>query len=61
MDHYIIPIILKKPSNVIFHVRTNDVKNLPSRKILENLLQLKKILNEVYLNEDFLYQLRFGQ
>ena len=40
MEHYLIPIIQKKPSNIILHVRTNDAKNLPSRTVLGNLLKL---------------------
>ena len=31
MEHYLIPIIQKKPSNIILHVGTNDAKNLPSQ------------------------------
>ena len=30
VEHYLIPIIRKKPSNIILHVGTNDAKNLPS-------------------------------
>ena len=30
MEHYLIPIIQKKPSNIILHVGTNDAKNLRS-------------------------------
>ena len=30
IEHYLIPIIQKKPSNIILHVGTNDAKNLPS-------------------------------
>ena len=31
MEHYVIPVIQKQPNDVILHVGTNDVKNLPSR------------------------------
>ena len=46
MEHYLIPIIQKKPSNIVLHVRTNDAKNLPSRKVLDNLLKLKALLKD---------------
>ena len=38
MDHYLIPIIQKKPSNIILHVETNDATNIPFRTVLDNLL-----------------------
>ena len=38
MEHYLIPIVQKKPGNIILHVGTNDAKNLPSRTVLDNLL-----------------------
>ena len=41
MEDYLIPIIQKKPSNIILQVGTNDAKNLPSRTVLDNLLKLK--------------------
>ena len=46
MEHYIIPIIQKKPSNIILHVGTNDAKNLPSRTVLDNLLKLKALVKD---------------
>ena len=46
MEHYIIPIIQQKPSNIILHVGTNDAKNLPSRAVLDNLLKLKALLKD---------------
>ena len=55
MEHYLIPIIQKKPSNIILHVGTNDAKNLPSRTVLDNLLKLKI----VYQSVELLYQLRY--
>ena len=39
MEHYLIPVIQKKPSNIILHVGTYDTKNLPSRTVLYNLLK----------------------
>ena len=46
MEHYLIPIIQKKPSNIILHVRTNDAKNLPLRTALDNLLKLKALVKD---------------
>ena len=46
MEHYLIPIIQKKPSNIISHVGTNDAKNLPSRTVLDNLLKLKALVKD---------------
>ena len=44
MEHYLIPIIQKKSSNIILQVGTNDAKNLPSRTVLDNLLKLKALV-----------------
>ena len=46
MEHYLIPIIQKKPSNIILHFGTNDAKNLPSRTVLDNLLTLKTLVKD---------------
>ena len=46
MEHYLIPIIQKKPSNIILHAGTNDAKNLPSRTVLDNLLRLKALVKD---------------
>ena len=46
MEHYLIPIIQKNPSNIILHVGTNDAKNLPSRTVLDNLLKLKAFVRD---------------
>ena len=46
MEHYLIPIIQKKPRNIILHVGTNDAKNLPSRTVLDNLLKLKALVKD---------------
>ena len=46
MEHYVIPIIQKKPSNIILYVGTNDAKNLPSRTVLDNLLKLKALVKD---------------
>ena len=46
MEHYLIPIIQKKASNIILHVRANDAINLPSRTILDNLLKLKALVKD---------------
>ena len=57
MEHYLIPIIQKKPSNIILHVGTNDAKNLPSRTVLDNLLKLKALVKDLPTCK-VLYQLR---
>ena len=46
MGHYIIPVIQKKPSNIILHVGTNDVKNLRSPTVLDNLLKFKALVKD---------------
>ena len=46
MEHYLIPIIQKKFSNIILHVATNNTKNLPSRTVLDNLLKLKALVKD---------------
>ena len=46
MEHYLIPIIQKKPSNIILHVGTNDANNLPSPTVLDNLLKLKALVKD---------------
>ena len=43
MEHYLIPTIQKKPSNIISHVRANDAKNLASRTVVDNLLKLETL------------------
>ena len=57
MEHYLIPIIQKKASNIILHVRANDAINLPSRTILDNLLKLKALVKDDYPRVKFLYQI----
>ena len=46
IEQYLIPIIQKKPSNIILHVRTNDAKNLPLRTVLDNLLKLIALVKD---------------
>ena len=46
MEHYLIPIIQKKPCNIILHVRTNDAKNLPPRRVLDYFLTLKALVKD---------------
>ena len=41
LSHYIIPIIRKKPTNMIIHIGTNDPPSSTSREIQDNLLTLK--------------------
>ena len=48
MERNLIPIIQKKPSNIILHVGTNDAKNLPSRTVLDNLLKLKTLVKDSF-------------
>ena len=46
MEHYLIPVIQKKPSNIILHVGTNNAKNLPSQTVLEIFLKLKALVKD---------------
>ena len=46
IEHYLNPIIQKKPSKIILHVRTCDAKNLPSRTVLDNLLKLTALVKD---------------
>ena len=46
MRHNLIPLIRKKPSNLIIHAGTNDAKKFTSREILDQLLNLKKFVSE---------------
>ena len=41
MEHYLTPIIRKKPNNIILQAGQMMEKILPSRTVLENLLKLK--------------------
>ena len=42
MEHYLIPIIQKKPSSIIIYVRTNDFNNFLSRTVPDKLKILVK-------------------
>ena len=46
LSHHIIPIIRKKPTNMIIHTGTNDAPSSTSREIQDNLLKLKALVNE---------------
>ena len=46
LGHHIIPIIRKKPTNMIIHIGTNDAPSSTSREIQDNLLKLKSLINE---------------
>ena len=46
MRHNLMPLIRKKPSYLIIHAGTTDAKRFTSREILDQLLNLKKIVNE---------------
>ena len=46
MEHYLIPIIQKKPSKIILQVGTNDAKKVPSRTVIDNLLKLKALVKD---------------
>ena len=43
INHHIVPILRKKPSHLIIHVRTNDASSSTWREILNKLLNLKSI------------------
>ena len=46
LNHHIIPIIGKKPTNMIIHIGTNDAPSSTSREIQDNSLKLKSLVNE---------------
>ena len=46
INHHIIPILKKKPDVIILHVGTNDSVSRTSRKILDDLLQLKSAITK---------------
>ena len=46
LSHYIIPIIRKKPTNMIIHTGTKDTPSSTSREIQGNLLKLKALVNK---------------
>ena len=57
LSHHIIPIIQKKPTNMIIHTGTNDAPSSTSSEIQDNLLKLIALVNQKYLNVKFGYQL----
>ena len=46
MYHYLIPLLEKKPDQVILHLGTNDVVNYEGKEIVDKLLQLKLFIQE---------------
>ena len=58
MEHYLIPMIQKKLSNIILHVGKNDAMNLQSRTVLNNLLKLKALVKYFLPTVEFSYQLQ---
>ena len=46
LGHHIIPIIRKKPTNMIIHTGKNDAHSSTAREIQDNLLKLKASVNE---------------
>ena len=46
LSHHIIPIIRKKPTNMIIHTGTNDAPSSTFREIQDNLLKLKALVKE---------------
>ena len=46
LSHHIIPIIRKKPTDMIIHTGTKDAPSSTSREIQNNLLKLKALVNE---------------
>ena len=47
--HHVIPIKLKKPTNLIMHIGTNDPPYPTSTEYQDNLLKLKSLVNEKLL------------
>ena len=46
LSHHIIPIIRKKPTNMIIHTGTKDAPSSTFREIQGNLLKLKALVNK---------------
>lgn len=46
MQHYLVPILEKKPDHIILHVGTNDAINHEGREIVDKLLKLKLFISE---------------
>ena len=46
LSHHVIPIIRKKPTNLIMHIGTNDPPYPTSTEYQDNLLKLKSLVNE---------------
>ena len=49
LSHHVIPIIRKKPTNLIMHIGTNDPPYPTSTEYQDNLLKLKSLVNEKLL------------
>ena len=47
LSHHIIPIIRRKPTNMVIHTGTNDAPSSTFREIQDNLLKLKALVNEM--------------
>ena len=52
MNHHIVPILRKKPSQLIIHVGTNDTSLSTSKEILKKLLNLKSIAKDINPGSD---------
>ena len=46
LNHHIIPIMRKKPTNMIIHIGKNDAPSSTSREIQDNSLKLKSLVDE---------------
>ena len=46
MLHNLMSLIRKKPSHFIIHAKVNDAKRFTSKEFLDQLMNLKKIVNE---------------
>ena len=44
MSHHLVPVMQKNPGYLIIHVGTNDALSTTSRKLLNNLLNLKSVV-----------------
>ena len=42
LKHHLVPLLKKKPEHIILHIGTNDAVSKTSRRILDDLLQLKQ-------------------
>ena len=50
LRYHLVPLLKKKPEHIILHIGTNDAVSKTSRRILEELLQLKQNIIKYVIN-----------